>query len=406
MVIMKVYALEMCRAVYLLFALMFAAVSAGQCAARDAASLLLAKRRPRSSKSYRLRGASKNKAKNKEAVKAEAPRVRRLAPGRWRPEAAEALENVLNDYGEGTADYDPGDPPAVVISWDDVAVTNRIGDAIFYKLVTDAEFKFNDDFWELIPLHFGRLKIKAGYNEFHSRPRSVWEKNAFYRMYRKEFFRCRRSVCGEYGGKDCALWTARLLKGFTENELRLYVRDVMDAELKRPVGIEKIGTAREDPDPVEIPVGLRLIPEMSDLFAKLKEKGFDVWVFGSSNQWAVEEMALEYGVHRSRSVGLRTKVVNGQLSSIPLLPITVGPGKAEAAAMFIGRAPVLIIGGPDDDELLSYGRGTRVRVVSAQNILPGFDGARPAGASPGRVRAIEQPQFSPMRAPQSRKQEL
>jgi hypothetical protein len=228
-------------------------------------------------------------------------------------------------------------------------------------------------------------------------------------MYRKEFFRCRRSICKEYGGKDCALWMTRLLKGFEENELRLYVRGVIDEELKRPVGIEKIGTALEDPDPIEVPVGLRFIPEMRDLFSKLKAKGFDVWVFSPSSHWAVEEMALDYGVFRSRVVGLRTKVVDGELTINPLIPMPFGPGMAEAAAMFIGRSPVLIIGGQDDINLMAYGRGARIQVVEAKKTLPGFESetadfkGQKRGKGAPRVKRLFQPRFSPMRIPQSRK---
>lgn len=313
-----------------------------------------------------------------------------LAAGRWRPEIARSLEKVFLSYGKERPDYTPADPPVAVLSWDDASITHHLGEAIFYSLVTNAEFKFNEEFWKKIPLHFGRLRIRAGYNEFHREPRRVWNQNAYYRIYRKEFLKTYQSLCLEYGRKWCARWRVQLLTGFDSRELRLYARNVIERELKTPVGKERVGLAIEDPAPVIIRTGLRWIPEMRDLYAKLKDHGFDVWVLGTSNQWAMEEMAEAYGVDRSRVAGMRTKLVDGRLTSQPLVPIPIGAGAAEAIVMFIGRSPALIVAGDEEAPMLSYGRGIRIRVGGRREGLPGFE----------KVKSGVQPRFSPVVVPQ------
>ena len=129
-----------------------------------------------------------------------------------------------------------------------------------------------------------------------------------------------------------------------------------------------------------------------DLYKKLRDRGFDVWVISSSNQWSVEEMAREYGVYRSRVVGIRTKLVDGAITDEVLHPTTYGIGKTEAIAMFIGRSPVLIVGGERDADMLGFGRGPRIRIVDSSESLPGF----------ARGGDLNQPRFSPVRKPQER----
>lgn len=362
---------------------------------------------PREHRSHRWRGADRERKARETAAAAEtrraALRPKRLKPGRWRPEAAEALEDAIERFGSAAEKYSPRDPPVAIFSFDDVAVTGDAGEAVFRRLVTEAEFKFDEAFWELVPVHFGRLKMRAGYEEFHKLPRSIWDKNAFYLMYRKEFFKCHEAICREYGRKECALWRLKLLKGFKESEQRVYARSVIDDELARPLGTVTAGLALEDPDAVRMRAGLRFIPEMRDLFVTLADEGFDVWVLSASSQWAAEEMARDYGVHPSRVVGMRSKVAQGLLTAEPLVPLPEGSGKREAAAMFLGRSPAIIVGGEDDGELLAYGKGVRIRVVERDPSLPGFDvGPEGENAAGGLPYILMQPRFSPVRSPQAR----
>lgn len=126
-------------------------------------------------RSHRWRKADeKKRAQKKKRV--STPRVRRLARGRWREEVSEAIEDILAEKGVGTDGYSEQNPPVAVFAWDDVAITHDIGRAVFQHLVEKADFKFDNAFWDMVPVHFGRVLIRAGYNEFHREPKAVWKK--------------------------------------------------------------------------------------------------------------------------------------------------------------------------------------------------------------------------------------
>jgi len=369
-----------------------------------------------------------------------------LAPGRWRPEVGDALERLLEYGGEGTPDYSVFDPPVAVFVWDDVAMTHDPGQALFYRMVTRVRFKFSESFWTKIPEQYGRLRIRAAHAAFQERlakfdaeseslqkdilrvreegfglPRTdprfetlgqelsslrqqrlavearrtaalapLLSSDPDYRAFRKGMLRCYQSICAEQGGKVCASWLVGLLAGFEEEELQNLSRVMIDSEFKRTVGSQLVKDALDDPDPVRFPVGLRGIPEMADLFRQLRKKGFDVWVLSTTNEWTIKLLTQMYGVHQSRTVGIRSQVSEGRVTDNILEPIPFGTGQAAAVTFFIGRPPALVVGGERDEPILDYGRG--VRIVMA---------ARGADPASWRKRGwLVQPKFSPDRAPQ------
>lgn len=323
------------------------------------------------------------------APAADAARPGRGTPaaGRWLPEVSAELERLLASRGAGTPGYTPYDPPVAVFVLDDVSISGAAGEAVFRALVDRAAFKFPEGFWELIPVQYGRARVRAGWEGFRGQPREIWEKDAYYRIYRKAFLRCHESICRDYGPRRCAAWRARLLAGFAEDELRVLVRDILAEEMRRPLAEERAGDFPEDPDPVIVRRGLRMIPEMRDLYGRLLKRGFDVWLFSGSDQWSSEEMARVYGVHPGRVVGVRTQVADGRLTFGLLDPLPLGSGTAEARAMFIGRSPALAVGGEADAAMLAFGEGVRIVVAARQR------GGLPA-------RALFQPRFAPVREPQ------
>ena len=338
-------------------------------------------------KSHRSRG-----LKTRAASPAKAAPTKLLAPGRWRPDVAEAVEQAMAAKGRDTEEYSSADPPVAAFAYEDVAVTGSIAESLFYRLVSRAEFKFSETFWAQVPAQYGAARIRAAYDNFRTQPRSAWPNDPYYRIYRKGFFRCQESVCLHWGAKRCAEWRVRLLVGFPEVELRPYIKATLEEEFQRPVGQETVEEFSGDPSPVRVRVGLRRITEMEDLFFRLKDRGFDVWVLSDAYQWAAEEFAKEYGVHPTRVLAIRAKVSDGGvLTEETLIPVPKGAGRAEAVAMFIGRPPVLACGDIGDLSLLDYGRGLRVLFVEQKD----------ADSPPPRGRKwLIQSRFSPERAPQ------
>ena len=139
-------------------------------------------------------------------------------------------------------------------------------------------------------------------------------------------------------------------------------------------------------------MALRFVPEILDLTGNLRARGFDVWFFSHSSQYPALEASRLYGVHPTRVVGLRQKVADGKLTPETLLPVPLDEGLAEAVTLFLGRPPVLAVGGPADGPLLDYDDGSGLRLV--------LSGPDEAPTDSLRKGWLVQPPFSPVSAPQ------
>lgn len=315
-----------------------------------------------------------------------------LPAGRWAQPVRDALEKLLGSLGNESPDFDPDNPPIAVLTLDSVSMTHRPDDALFRFLVDHARFKFDDAFWKRIPEPFGRERIRACYNTFHDRPDSVWEKDADFLAYRKTFHRAHQKLCASWGGKECSRWKLALLAGQDDAELRKNAGEAVTEALLEPVGTAQVGEFAEDPDPVDVQTGLRKIPEIQDLCAALKAKGFDLWLMSTSDEWSAQAFARLYDVDPARVVAFSARVAGGKLTDDILAPVPYGPGQAAAIVMLIGRSPALILGGKENLDLLEY--GTDLRVLSASS----KDGSPPPELKEGW---LFQPAFKPVKTPQT-----
>lgn len=318
---------------------------------------------------------------------------RRLAPGRWAPDAADSLERLLEYLGEGTTGYSRADPPVAVLMLDGCALTGSPGDALFAKMTAQAAYAFDDAFWKLLPPQYGAASVRAGWLSFKDQPRAVWPKDPNYLLYRKTLHRAYDRLCADAGRRTCARWRVTLYKGLEEAQLQRLAREAVAEGLRRPVAPEPVGDSPDDPSPAEARPALRVIPEMRDLAQKLLARGFDVWAFSLSGQYSATEAARLYGLHPSRVVAVRSKISNGTLTEETLNPVPEAHGLAEAVTMFLGRPPALAVARPEEAPLLDTDDGEGLRVLVAPADGPDAAAARKKGW-------VVQPPFSPVREPQ------
>jgi hypothetical protein len=283
------------------------------------------------------------------------PRIPRLPAGRWRPEIKEALEIFIAAHGRDSRGYNAGQPPVAALAFNDVAVINDVGLAVFQRLVDRADFKFSDAFWQEVPLAYGRQRLRAAYGIFLEQPFSTWMRQPSYQQYRKGFFQAYRDICVKLSPLDCRTWLAKLLIGYGEEELAAYTRASIGAEYLRPIGTELVADAMDDRDPVPVRHGLAWVPEIRALIDRLRDAGFDVWVIDANEQHEFEVVAAQADFDPTRVQGIRSKVVAEKLSSVILQPVPVRGGKANVVSARLGRPPLLVVGSRrDDQELLEY----------------------------------------------------
>lgn len=295
------------------------------------------------------------------AAKKKAPEL--MKPGRWVEANRKALQRTILAYGKDSPGYSVETPPAAAFVWDDAAVVNHVGEAAFYKLVTKAQFKFSDDFWTLIPPPFDK-RAKTGYEGFKDAAPAVWPKDPFYLMYRKAMFSAYHDMISRQGAAGGRGWLTKLLKGFTEDDIQIYMAAVIDEELKGTLAPVDILEFADDVEPIAARRGLRKIPEMKELFEALIKNGWDVWILSSSNYWAAQSFSNHYGVDPSRVIGVRARVQNGVLQPELLELIPEGPGKAEALSFFVANGPLIsVASGVEEDRLfLEYGTGLKLMI--------------------------------------------
>lgn len=285
----------------------------------------------------------------------------RVAAGRWTPEVRAALDRFLAERGEGAPGYNPARPPVAVLPWSDAMVVGDPAELVFLCLTTKADFRFNDRWWEIIPVAYGRRPARVAYEHFIQLSSSVWQAQPEYHNYRKAILASYIELCRGVGRRECRQYLMRLWAGWNEKEAVDYSRQAIEEEKTRPAALELVRAEEGDAAPLRVRRGLRHIAEMRDLAIKLRAAGVDVWVVDDLPQPVLTAAAADYGIDPSRVVGVRATVVGAFLTASVRKPVPTRGGKTEIVQSALGRSADLVIGRDAADiDLLAYGNGLRV----------------------------------------------
>ncbi len=289
------------------------------------------------------------------------PGPAKLLAGRWTPETRAALEGFIAAKGKGAPGYDAAKPPVVVLPWSDALVSGDPAELVFLRLVTRVDLKFDDSLWEVVPIAYGRQSARAAYSQFIHVASTTWQSQPSYHQYRKAMLSSYIELCRGVGRKECRSYLARLWAGFKEGDAEDYARAALAEEKSRPASRETVKAEEGDAAPLSIRRGLRLLPHMRDLVAKLRAAGVDVWVVDDLPQPVLLASTADYGVDPSRVSGLRNNPDGARMSASVLKPVPLRGGKAEIVRKAVGRAADLVIGrDASDTELLLDGDGLRL----------------------------------------------
>ncbi|MDD5656909.1 MAG: hypothetical protein PHF00_06595 [Elusimicrobia bacterium] len=333
-------------------------------------------RKPRNPRWGKPARASERAAAPSGAAKAKtapAPDLARLAAGRWQPEVKDAIERLAARLGRSDARYDSQRPPIAVVAFNDAALVNDVGFAVFQRMVEKADFKFDDPFWREVPLVFGRQRLRAAWEMFAGLPVSIWRRQPAYFRYRKGFLAAYRDMCARLGRRECRVWLVKLLRGYTEEELSAYALAALSEEYSRAPAEERIEEEAGDPNPVIVRRGVARVPEMVELCRFLRREGFELWILDPTAQAELEIAAREFGIDAARVRGIRSKYSGDKATGEILPPVPYRGGKAELVSAQIGRPPDLVVGaGLDDQDLLALPGGLRVLLDRGDESLRGL----------------------------------
>lgn len=285
----------------------------------------------------------------------------RLMGGRWTPEVRAAIEKLIAERGAGSPGYDPKVPPVAVLPWSDAAVGGDPAELVFLDMVSDAKFKVSDSWWDIVPIVYGRQPTRAAYESFISLSSAVWVSQPGYHRWRKGMLTSYLDLCRGVGRKECRSYLARLWAGWRFDEAEDFAKDVLTAEKRRPGATEAVPGEPGDPAPLHARRGLRVVPEMRDLVAKLRGAGFDVWVVDDVPEPVLQASAADYGVDSSRVYGVQNSTDGARMAAEVLKPVPTRGGKTELVQSRLGRPADLVLGRDSADfDVLNYGDGVRV----------------------------------------------
>ncbi|QQG65360.1 haloacid dehalogenase-like hydrolase [Desulfobulbus oligotrophicus] len=150
---------------------------------------------------------------------------------------------------------------------------------------------------------------------------------------------------------------AKLLAGFTTDELRFFAIEVVQAAQAEPLVEEWMRTEAPDPiGPIEtsFPLGLHLHPEMLALMHRLAAQGVERYVISASAEWLVEGAVrwLGFPIPADHIYGIRVGLDSGEVLTIKDpsgYPVTYREGKAAIIAHFLNDRPLLVAGDADTD---------------------------------------------------------
>lgn len=289
------------------------------------------------------------------------PQPARLLAGKWTPEARAAIEGFIAARGKGAPGYDASKPPVAVLPWSDALVSGDPAELVFLRLVSRAELKLDDSLWQSVPIAYGRQPARAAYEQFIHVSSSTWQSQPSYHQFRKALLSSYLELCRGVGRKECRSYLARLWAGWKEADAEDYAKAALAEEKSRPASVEAVKAEEGDAAPIKVRRGMRLLPHMRDLVAKLRAAGVDVWVVDDVPQQTLLAAAADYGVDPSRVSGIQSAPDGARMSANILKPLPLRGGKAEIVRKAVGRPADLVIGRDAADlELMADGAGVRV----------------------------------------------
>ena len=295
------------------------------------------------------------KGELKPDAKADAASPARIElQGAWEQDVKVKLTELIQTKGKASQGYDQAAPPLVVFDFDNTSIRGDIGRAFFDWMSVHQKFQFTDPIWEALP-DDKRAGIRDAWEAVQKLPEAQRAAAKELQEFRKRMHQAYWSLCHEADADKCYPWQVRFYAGYTPDEVRAMAAEVFTYELGRKLGSEPIRAGDDDPKPAITSTGIRVHAEIKDLMKVLAQQGFDVWVVTAGPQWVVQAASTHFPIKAEKMIGMRTKLVDGKLTTEMEPPPTFRQGKVDAIKQFIGKKPVLVLGDSwTDAEMMEY----------------------------------------------------
>lgn len=322
--------------------------------------------------------------------------VQPLAQGRWDAFNRARIDALIAAHGKGSPGYDARKPPYAVFDWDNTSIFLDIEEAVLVYQLQNLRFGATPQQLDTaIRLNIPHKAFNAPFNNAAGQPVDI-DKVApdiiesytwLYRNYSglkgsqsleqvkasphyQNFVAKMRYLYEAIGDSfDHAVaypWVTYHFAGMTEAQVRSLTADTVAWQLGQP--IEKVRWTSPAALPGRAGVvsvswknGLRLVPEMQDLYARMRAAGFDVWVCSASFVDVVKEISSNpaYGYNNPADRVLAMELERDAQGVIQPefrrgYAQTQGKGKTQTIERFLvsryGYGPVFVAGDSEGDQ--------------------------------------------------------
>lgn len=337
--------------------------------------------------------------------------------GNWDPFNKKQIENLINQYGKASKSYNPEKPPYVVFDWDNTSIFLDIEEATLgYQLenllfgctpeVLDSAMRTGLDIsLDLADPNTNGEKINTGkiltdisgsYSWLYTHCSELngggtssldeVKKSLYYRNFIAKVRFLYDAIYNTYSADKAYPWVTYLFSGLDSAQVAAMTVKTVEWQQTQP--IEKVTWT--SPETKELPGqlsgqvsvtwnnGLRLVPEMQELYNRFREAGFDVWICSASFIDVIKGISSNplfgYNSDASHVIAMELeRDTNGKI-----LPEfrkgyaqTHGTGKTEAILKFLagpdgkyGYDPIFIAGDSEGDQnMLSDFEGLKIGLI-------------------------------------------
>ncbi|MBW7858242.1 MAG: haloacid dehalogenase-like hydrolase [Leptonema sp. (in: Bacteria)] len=146
-------------------------------------------------------------------------------------------------------------------------------------------------------------------------------------------------IRNQHGNEAAYRWSSIFFAGLTESEIGDLSIQVFERELSQDINSIVLPSGRE------LPIGLRIRPQMKELVADLLNRGWQVFIVTASPQIPISVLSHYWGLSSTQVIGMNLKTNgNGLLTSKIIEPYPCAKGKVTALRQ-ITDAPLLLAAG-------------------------------------------------------------
>ncbi len=322
--------------------------------------------------------------------------ARKLMDGQWDAFNKKKIEELIAAHGKASPQYDPQKPPYVVFDWDNTSIFLDVAEATFIYQLENLIFSMDPKQMNTaIRMNISAQPFSASYKNQEGKEVSIdliapdivesytWlynnykglkgaksldevKKDPHYANFITKMRYLYEAIGDTFDHATSYPWLTYLNTGMTERQVRDLTFKATEWQLKEPVEAVKWTSPSSLPGKAGVisiswKNGLRLVPEMQDLYQAFRDSGIDVWIVTASFADIVKEISSNpkfgYFHPSERVLGMElVRDAKGVIQSeFPKdRDQTQGKGKTRTIERFLvsryGYGPIFVAGDSEGDQ--------------------------------------------------------